>query len=74
MVTRLLAAGATGGGQTSWGPTGFAFVESGREAERLVALTAKDGAKQGAQVTIVSGLDQGARNRRRLRQDCMRKH
>jgi len=35
---RLITAGAVGQGQTSWGPTGFVFVESEAEAQRLQAL------------------------------------
>jgi beta-ribofuranosylaminobenzene 5'-phosphate synthase len=36
--------GAKGIGQSSWGPTGFAFVASDDEAQRLVRLVQKDGA------------------------------
>jgi beta-ribofuranosylaminobenzene 5'-phosphate synthase len=35
--------GAKGIGQSSWGPTGFAFVASDDEAQRLVRLVQKDG-------------------------------
>ena len=34
--------GAIGIGQSSWGPTGFAFVASDDEAQRLVRLVQKD--------------------------------
>ncbi len=61
MVSKLLAEGATGGGQTSWGPTGFAFVDSARAAERLVALTAERAAAEGVKVSVVSALDEGAK-------------
>jgi len=35
VLTDLAAAGATGIGQTSWGPTGFAFASSPDDADRL---------------------------------------
>jgi hypothetical protein len=35
-IAWLLREGATGGGRTSWGSTGFAFVASEAEALRLV--------------------------------------
>ncbi len=61
MVAQLLAEGATGGGQTSWGPTGFAFVGSAQEADRLVAKTAARAAGEGVKVSVVSALDKGAK-------------
>lgn len=36
-LTELTAAGAAGIGQSSWGPTGYAFARSGAEARRLIA-------------------------------------
>ena len=38
VLERLAEAGATGVGQTSWGPTGFAFAGSEGEAERLMRV------------------------------------
>jgi beta-ribofuranosylaminobenzene 5'-phosphate synthase len=63
-VERLLAgladAGATGIGQTSWGPTGFAFAPSEAEAKRLAALMRREAAASGLDLSIVAGLDRGA--------------
>ncbi|MGE0213924.1 MAG: beta-ribofuranosylaminobenzene 5'-phosphate synthase family protein [Parvibaculaceae bacterium] len=36
-MEKLAAAGARGIGQSSWGPTGFAFAQSQQQAERLAA-------------------------------------
>ncbi|MBI1868699.1 MAG: GHMP kinase [Methylocystis sp.] len=59
LLMRLLREGAAGAGQTSWGPTGFAFAESERQAERLAALARENG-PQGLEIAIVSGQDRGA--------------
>ncbi|MGA8172137.1 MAG: GHMP kinase, partial [Methylocystis sp.] len=61
MIARLLRDGATGGGQTSWGPTGFAFVASEAEAKRLAARARPAAEADGLTVEIVEGLAQGAR-------------
>ncbi len=42
-LERLTAAGAVGIGQSSWGPSGFAFTRGDREAARLAALAAAPG-------------------------------
>jgi len=60
VVARLLLDGAAGGGQTSWGPTGFAFVASEAEARRL-AERARSDAAEGLNIEIVEGLAHGAR-------------
>ncbi len=52
--------GATGVGQTSWGPTGFAFVEGEFEAQRLAELARASGGS-GLEVSIVEGLNRGAK-------------
>ena len=59
MIARLLAAGAVGGGQTSWGPTGFAFAESEAEARRLVQAVARE-AGSDLSLEIVEGVERGA--------------
>ncbi|MBY6242797.1 beta-ribofuranosylaminobenzene 5'-phosphate synthase family protein [Methylosinus sp. Sm6] len=63
-VERLLAglaeAGATGIGQTSWGPTGFAFAPNEEEARRLAARAREASESRGLAVSVVAGLDQGA--------------
>jgi beta-ribofuranosylaminobenzene 5'-phosphate synthase len=59
MISRLLAEGAVGGGQTSWGPTGFAFADSEAEARRLVQAVAGEAAA-GLSLEIVEGVERGA--------------
>lgn len=61
MVSRLTGEGATGGGQTSWGPTGFAFVESEAAARGLVARFGSDARAQGLELSIHKGLNRGAK-------------
>lgn len=60
MVAQLLAAGATGGGQTSWGPTGFVFVESDAAAQKLVDAVSAGARAQGLALSIHKGLNRGA--------------
>lgn len=52
--------GACGGGQSSWGPTGFAFAESPEQAEQLVASAERHGRCQGLDIRICRGLNRGA--------------
>lgn len=63
-VERLLAQfaqeGATGVGQTSWGPTGFAFVANEEEAQRLAARARESYATDGLEIAVVRGLERGA--------------
>lgn len=61
LLARLAEAGATGIGQTSWGPTGFAFAPSEAEARRLAALTGREAEASGLDLSIVAGLDRGAK-------------
>ena len=56
----LEAAGAHGIGQSSWGPTGFAFAGSQEEAERLVATLRWDGTSDGLDIRIARGRKHGA--------------
>ncbi len=58
-VAALVAAGAVGGGQTSWGPTGFAFAASQTEAERIAARAGP--LAEGLSIEIFQALDRGAR-------------
>ncbi len=58
--TFLAAAGAHGIGQSSWGPTGFAFAASVEEAERLVAAARAEGAANDLDIRIVVGRNLGA--------------
>jgi beta-ribofuranosylaminobenzene 5'-phosphate synthase len=59
-VGRLTREGATGGGQTSWGPTGFAFAESEAAAQRIVAAVAPEARADGLALSIHKGLNRGA--------------
>jgi beta-RFAP synthase len=59
-VEALKAEGATGIGQSSWGPTGFAFAPSAREAERLHGAVREKLAASGLDVMICKGLNHGA--------------
>ncbi len=56
----LQAAGAHGIGQSSWGPTGFAFAESQAEAERLVAALRQQGMAGDLDIRIACGREHGA--------------
>ena len=61
LVEALLRGGATGGGQTSWGPTGFVFVDNEATARRLAERAWAMDAARGVEISIVEGLDHGAR-------------
>jgi len=52
--------GALGIGQSSWGPTGFAFAPSQAEAERLVAFARRHPRCRGLDIRICQGLNRGA--------------
>ena len=56
----LDAAGAHGVGQSSWGPTGFAFAPSPEEADRLVKIAQQDPSSRGLDIRICTGLNRGA--------------
>ncbi|MBZ9657203.1 beta-ribofuranosylaminobenzene 5'-phosphate synthase family protein [Phyllobacterium lublinensis] len=55
---RLAKAGAFGIGQSSWGPTGFAFAASQADAERIA--DGIGGRSPGTMIQIVSGRNAGA--------------
>src|SRR5262249_18018828 len=59
-VARLDAAGAHGIGQSSWGPTGFAFASSSEEADRLLAVLREDARLRALDIRVVAGLNRGA--------------
>jgi beta-RFAP synthase len=61
LVRRMAAAGAVGIGQTSWGPTGFAFVPSEAAAARLYDSLLGDATAGGLEMKIVRGRNCGAR-------------
>src|SRR5262249_57566301 len=53
----LARAGAHATGQSSWGPTGFAFAASPEEASRLAALGRADPAGQGLDIRVCTALN-----------------
>jgi len=52
--------GATGIGQSSWGPTGFAFAPSLDDAERLAALARAHPHGRGLDIRVCAGLNRAA--------------
>jgi beta-ribofuranosylaminobenzene 5'-phosphate synthase len=60
VLTALDAAGAYGIGQSSWGPTGFAFAPSSDEADRLAKVARQHPRSKGLDIRICSGLNHGA--------------
>ena len=61
LAEKMRALGATGIGQSSWGPTGFAFVDSQVAAERLYHSLVEDAKASGLDVIIAKGRNSGAR-------------
>jgi beta-RFAP synthase len=60
LARRLVDAGAVGIGQSSWGPTGFAFAPSENEARRMVD-SVRDATGAGIEIRIVQGRNSGAK-------------
>ena len=56
----LAEAGATGIGQSSWGPTGFAFAGSVAEARRLGSVVAACEGAKGLDLLVCRALNRGA--------------
>jgi predicted sugar kinase len=52
--------GATGIGQSSWGPTGFAFVESPAAAQRLYHSLVEAAKADGLEILVARGRNSGA--------------
>lgn len=61
LVSMLGTAGATGLGQSSWGPTGFAFVESEAAAQRLYCSFVEGAMAEGLEMVVARGRNTGAR-------------
>lgn len=61
LVARLADEGAVGIGQSSWGPTGFAFTATEAQAHRLYSSFVGDAKAQGLELLIVRGRNTGAR-------------
>lgn len=60
VVTRMQELGASGIGQSSWGPTGFAFAPSAAVADRLYESLLDDATRRGLEIEIVRGRNRGA--------------
>ena len=60
VIDELMEMGAVGVGQSSWGPTVFAFCESEREAEKLAAR-ARGRFSSATEVTVTAANNTGAR-------------
>jgi beta-ribofuranosylaminobenzene 5'-phosphate synthase len=60
VLDALADAGATGIGQSSWGPTAFAFAPSCTEAERMAALARRHPGARALDIRICVGLNRGA--------------
>jgi len=60
-LAALAAAGGVGIGQSSWGPTGFAFLPDAAEAARAVAALAASGRADGIETLVCRALNRGAR-------------
>jgi beta-RFAP synthase len=60
VLETLAASGVEGYGQSSWGPTGFAFAASYAEAERLRGIAAGIAAAKKLELKIVKGRNRGA--------------
>jgi beta-RFAP synthase len=60
VLDTLDRAGAYGIGQSSWGPTGFAFAPSPDDALRLATIAREDPSSQSLDIRICRGLNRGA--------------
>lgn len=60
VLAHLDAHGAHGIGQSSWGPTGFAFADSQQEADRFAALARAHPQARGLDIRICAALNRGA--------------
>ncbi len=60
-LRRLADNGARGIGQSSWGPTGFAFVPTPADADRLADAHADAAARSGLELIVTKGRNTGAR-------------
>ncbi len=60
IVAKLGEAGATGLGQSSWGPTGFAFLPTEAAARRLYSSLVEEAKADGLALRIVAGRNSGA--------------
>jgi beta-RFAP synthase len=60
VLTELQSKGAAGIGQSSWGPTGFAFAPSDDEAQRLARIARVHPQGQGLDIRVCAGFNHSA--------------
>jgi beta-ribofuranosylaminobenzene 5'-phosphate synthase len=60
VLDTLDSAGAFGVGQSSWGPTGFAFAPTPDEAARLAVIARRHESGGGLDIRVCEGLNRGA--------------
>lgn len=60
VLDALTRAGATGIGQSSWGPTAFAFAPSRADAERMAAVARQHPSARALDIRMCVGLNRGA--------------
>jgi len=60
VLAHLDAHGAHGIGQSSWGPTGFAFAATPQEAERLAAIARAHQSGRALDIRVCAALNRGA--------------
>ncbi len=60
LAARLKSLGAHGVGQSSWGPTGFAFAENEAEAARIVEAAGGQARDEGLVLAVARGRNEGA--------------
>ncbi len=60
IAQKLKAGGAFGIGQSSWGPTGFAFTSSKENAQRLYELLSGVARAEGLEILVARGRNRGA--------------
>jgi beta-ribofuranosylaminobenzene 5'-phosphate synthase len=60
VLAALDRAGAFGIGQSSWGPTGFAFADSPEEADRLARIARLHARGQGLDIRVCAGFNRAA--------------
>jgi beta-ribofuranosylaminobenzene 5'-phosphate synthase len=60
VLAALAGEGAVGIGQSSWGPTGFAFTASADQADRLAGLARAHPRGQGLDIRVCAGFNHGA--------------
>lgn len=61
LAQRMRDLGATGIGQSSWGPTGFAFTGTAEAADRLYHSLVEEAKADGLEITVARGRNSGAR-------------